>query len=247
MSPAFASRPQSQSAEGIAVTGEAIRRVSPDTAELLIEVSTSGQAVAQTITQHQNRISQIAQTVASLGVQANDVQAVSTNVANVYSPITGQLPAYGIPQLPVAGIGVGAFGAPAPLQPEIQFGVYQARSLVRVTVRDGGRAGEIADVLVKAGVTLAGGVSYRAGDESGARRSALDAACRDARAKAESLAAGVGRKLGEPIAISEDLVASNGVYSTLRTQTPWAFGPGAPAFAGEFEYYARVSASFRFE
>ena len=89
--------------------------------------------------------------------------------------------------------------------------------------------------------------SFKAPDEAHARRSALEAAGKDARAKAEVLAGAAGRKIGEAVAIAEDIVASNGVYSALRAAFPLSFGAGAPQMAGELEYYARVSASFRFQ
>jgi uncharacterized protein YggE len=114
-------------------------------------------------------------------------------------------------------------------------------------VGDAARAGEIADALVMAGATLASGLSYRAGDEAGARKLALEAAVKDARVKAETVATAAGKKLGDPVGILEDIVVSNGVYSALRAQMPWAFGPDTPLAAGELEYYARVTASFRFQ
>jgi hypothetical protein len=49
----------------------------------------------------------------------------------------------------------------------------------------------------------------------------------------------------DAVAIAEDIVASNGMYTALRSTMPFAFGAGAPQVAGELEYYARVSASFR--
>jgi uncharacterized protein YggE len=180
-----------------------------------------------------------------LGIQRNDLQTVSLNVVNVYAPVTQALPPYGIPQ--IAPGGYSAFASAPALQSDAQFGIYQARSVLRVNAREAGRAGEIADALVKAGATLAGGLSYHAADEGGARKSAIEAAGRDALAKAETLATTLGRKLGDPVAISEDIVASNGVYSAMRAQMPWAFGPHTPSTAGELEYYARVTASFRFQ
>jgi uncharacterized protein YggE len=105
----------------------------------------------------------------------------------------------------------------------------------------------VADTLVKTGANLIGGLSFRAADEAGARKSALEAAGKDARSKAETLAAAAGRQVGDPLAISEDIIASNGVYTAMRAQMPWAFGPNTPPAAGELEYYARVTASFRFQ
>jgi uncharacterized protein len=243
--PAYASRTQTQPTEGVAVVGEAVRRVAPENAEFLIEITAGGGTGAQAIRNHQTKTTQIAQAVSTLGVQHADLQTVSLNVINVYSPLMQALPAYGVPQ--VGQGGMSGFGAATAMQPEVQLGNYQARSVMRVNVREAARAGDIADTLVKAGATLVTGLSYHAADEAGARKSALEAAGRDARAKAETLAAAAGKQLGDPLAITEDIVASNGMYSALRAQMPWAFGPDAPSAAGELEYYARVTASFRFQ
>ncbi len=245
MTPAYATRTQAQPAEGIAVVGEAVRRTAPESAEFVIEITTSGQTAAQALKEHQAKTSQIAQAVSPLGVQRGDLQTISMNVSSVFGPALPALPPFVVPQIPPGGFS--GFAAPAQMQPDIQFGAYQARSFIRVSARDAARAGEVADTLVKSGATLAGGLSYRAADEAGARKGALEAAGRDARAKAEALAAAAGKQLGDPISISEEIVASNGVYSALRAQIPWAFGPDTPASAGELEYYARVTASFRFQ
>jgi len=244
MPASYGSRTPTQ--EGIAVVGEAVRRIAPESAEFLVEITAGGAGAAHALHNHHAKIAQIAQAVSTMGVQRSDLQTVSFNVVNGYSPMMQALPMYGLPQIGQSG-GLGAFAPPNSLQPEVQFGTYQARSLVRVNVREATRAGEIADALVKAGATLASGLSYHAADEAGARKSALEAAGKDARAKAETLASAAGKQLGDPVAISEEIVASNGVYSALRAQMPWAFGPDTPAAAGELEYYARVSASYRFQ
>ena len=172
------------------------------------------------------------------GAQRTEVRTVSVNVVQPFAPRMPALPPYAPPQIGPAGFG---------LQPDVQFGAYQARCVQRVTVRDANRTGEILDTLVKAGATLVGGFSYHAADEASTRRATLEAAGRDARAKAEALASATGKEVGDAIAISEDVVASNGAYSAMRAQAPFAFGPGVPAVMGELEYYARVTASFRFQ
>jgi uncharacterized protein YggE len=246
MMPAYGSRTQTQPMDGIAVVGEALRRVAPETVEFLIEITAGGATGSQAIQNHQTKTTQIAQAVSALGVQRSDLQIISQNVVNGYAPLMQALPQYGLPQIGQGGLN--AFTAPTALQPELQFGTtHQARSVLRVNVRDAVRVGEIADALVMAGATLASGLSYRAGDEAGARKLALDAAVKDARAKAETVAIATGKKLGDAVGIIEDLVVSNGVYSALRAQMPWAFGPDTPFAAGELEYYARVTASFRFQ
>jgi uncharacterized protein len=241
---ATAVRTQPQQLEGIAVVGEAVRRVVPESAQFLVEIATNGHTASQSLTNHQNLISQIAQAVSGMGINRGDLQTVSMNVANVYAPALAA-PPYAVPQIAPAGFP--GFPAQPVLQPDVQFGTYQARSMLRVTVREAARVGEIADALTKAGANLIGAVSYSAADESSARKSVLEAAGKDARTKAETLAAASGKQLGEPVHIAEEVIASNGVYAAMRAQMPWAFGPDTPVVAGELEYYARVTASFRFQ
>lgn len=243
MMPGDTSRTQSQ--EGIAVIGEAVRRVAPESVQFLIEITTGGATGLQAMNNYQTKAAQIAQAASTLGVPHTDMQTVSLNVINVYAPLMQALPQYGVSQIGQGGLG--GFAPPQGLQPDVQFGTFQARSVLRVNLRDATRAGEIADALVKAGATLASALSYHAADEAGARKATLEAAGKDARSKAETLAATAGKKLGEPLAISEDIIASNGVYSALRAHAPWAFGPDTPIVAGELEYYARVTASYRFQ
>jgi uncharacterized protein YggE len=127
----------------------------------------------------------------------------------------------------------------------VQFGSYIASNVLRITVRDPARAGDTADLAVRTGATLAGPPRFRPADESAGRRAALEAAARDARIKAETLATAAGKQVGDPVSITEEIVVSNGVYSSVRAMAPFAFGAGAPEFVGELEYYARISATFR--
>jgi hypothetical protein len=132
-------------------------------------------------------------------------------------------------------------------QPDVQFGSYHARKILRVIVREPGRVGEIVDAAARTGATVAGAFSFRVSDEAAARRAVLEAAGKDARTKAETLATAAGKQLGDPVAISEDIIATNGTYAALRSAAPFAFGAGAPQTTGDLEYYARVSARFRFQ
>jgi len=240
----YGSRVQTQM-EGVMVIGEAVWRVSPERAEFLIEIVASAPTAAQALHDNQMKSAQVAQAVAPLGVQPADLQTISLNVYNLYAPVLPALSAYG--SLPAIGSGgfpqYGAGTAPVPA--EIQSGAYHARNMLRVNVRDPRRLGEIVDAVARAGAVIAGSLSVGVSDEASARRQALEGAGKDARAKAEALAVAAGRQLDDAVGISEDIVASNGVYGALRSAMPFAFGAGAPQVAGELEYYARVTASFR--
>jgi hypothetical protein len=238
-----------QHVEGVTVTGEAVRRVSPENAEFLIEVTANAPTAAQALRDSQSKISQLAQSLQPLGVQPADLQTISQNILNMYSPAMPALPAYGIPQLGQGGFSVygAAQGMQSGMPLDIQFGSWHSRTVIRVNVREAARAGEVMDAATRAGAVATGAFQFKASDEAIARRATLEAAGKDARQKAETLAAAAGKKIGDPISISEELVASNGAYTALRSAMPFAFGAGAPQAAGELEYYARVSASFRLQ
>lgn len=249
--PAYGLRGQTNTpqttAEGVTVTGEAVRRVAPESAEFLIEITASAPTAAQALRDNQAKTTQIAQAVGPLGVQPADVQTISLNVFNLYAPIMLQaLPAYGTGSQITQGA-VSSYGGGSAGPTELQFGSYQARNTVRVNVREPGRVGEIVDAVTRAGAAVAGAFSFRATDEANARRTALEAAGKDARARAEALAAAAGKQLGDPVVLTEEIAASNGTYMALRAAAPLAFGSGAPQVVGELEYYARVSATFRLQ
>ena len=246
----YGSQPEAQNlqriADGVAVVGEAVRGVAAETAEFLIEITANAPTAAQALRDNHVKTTQIAQALAALGVQPVDLQTISLNFSSLYSQTMQGLAGGGvIPQIGQGGYGLVA--GSGPVQPEVQFGSYYARKIVRVAVRDPGRAGEIVDTAARTGGTIAGPLTFRVSDEAAARRAVLEAAAKDARAKAEILAAASGKQLGDPVMISEDILASNGTYNALRAAVPFAFGAGAPQMTGELEYYARVSARFRLQ
>lgn len=245
-------QPMPQQAEGVTVIGEAIRRVPSEAAEFLIEAASSAPTAAQALRENQTKISHIAQSIAPAGVQPSDVETISMKVQNLFAPLGPALPQFGLPQIGMAPLspqaaypGFHTFAGAQAAQPEMQLGSYVASKTLRVVVRDPARMGDAADAAARAGATILGGFRLRAADESGARKAALEAAGKDARAKAEALAAATGRQIGDPISISEDIVATNGVYTALRANLPFGFGAGAPEQIGDLEYYARVSVNFR--
>jgi len=237
--------------EGITVIGEAVRRVHPESAEFTIEIGASAGGAAQALRDARVKTDHVAQALAALGVQASDLQTVSIHVYNLYSPTPALMGYGGIPQMaplsPMGPAGLPPIANGAAIQPDVQYGTYHARTTLRINVRDPSRVGEVVDAATRAGGLLVGNFAFKVGDEAQARRAALEAAGRDARAKAESLAAAAGKQVGDPVAISEDVVASNGAYAALRTAFPLAFGMSAPQCTGELEYYARVSAAFRLQ
>lgn len=242
---AYAPRMQTQQMDGVVVMGEAVWKVQPERAEFLIEIASSGPTAAQALHDNQVKSTQVAQAVVPLGVQQTDLQTISVNVYSLYSPMVPALSAYGgLPKVGSGGFSPYAAGT-LPVPADIQSAAYHALNIVRVIVRDAARIGEIVDMVARVGATVLGSLTFGVSDEATARRHALEAAGKDARAKAETLAAAVGKHVDEAVAVTEDLIASNGAYAALRSAAPFAFSASAPRVVGELEYYARISASFR--
>jgi uncharacterized protein YggE len=245
--------------EGVAVVGEAVRRVPPESAEFLMEVAVTSASIAQALRDHTAKLQQLAVAAGSMGIQSNDLQTVSMNVYNLYSPALpglAQLTGFGaLSQIGPAGLNPFGGGAASGSQPggystqaEVQFGSYQARGLIRVVVRELGRVGEVVQTVLRAGAIPVGPLSFRPSDESGARKAVLEAAGTDAKQKAETLARSLGKNIGDAITVTEDVLVSNGAYTALRSTMPGLFGSGTvPPVIGELEYYARVSANFRIQ
>jgi uncharacterized protein YggE len=257
MTPMQTFQAQSRQIEGVAVVGEAVRRVSPERAELLIEITVTSASAAEALRDHTTKLQQLAVAADAMGIQSSDLQTVSMNGYNLYSaslPGLSSLSGYGnMPQIgqtglnPFGGTPASQPGAHAP-QTELQFGSYQVRCLVRVVVRELGRVGEVVQAVIRAGAIPVGPLSFRPSDEWVARRVALEAAVADAKVKAETLARSLGKNIGDAITVTEDVLVSNGAYNGLRSTMPIVFGSGAvPAVIGELEYYARVSANFRLQ
>jgi len=84
------SPPQARSVEGVTVIGEAVRSVHPETAEFLIEVTSSAPTAAHALREVQARTTQIAQAAVSLGVHQSDLQTISMNVHNAWAALGQQ-------------------------------------------------------------------------------------------------------------------------------------------------------------
>jgi hypothetical protein len=80
---------------------------------------------------------------------------------------------------------------------------YVATGSVQVTVREVGRAGQVATGAVAAGATSVSGPFFSAADPGETARQALTAAFADAQVKAQRLADAAGVELGPPISIRE--------------------------------------------
>ena len=244
--PSYGMRTETQQIDGVTVYGEAVRRIPPDRAEFFVEITSTASSMTQVLRESQLKAAQISQALTPLGVQPGDVQTASFKVQNIFTPMVPALPAYGgLPQIGPGGYT--PFMAGMGFASDVQVGSFSARNVLRISVREPGRAGEIADTAIRAGAVVFGGLNFRAVDETGARRGALEAAAKDARQKAEGIATAAGKQLGDVLSVTEEILVNDGAYSAMRAAMALNPISGIAEYVGELEYYARVSATFRIQ
>jgi uncharacterized protein YggE len=132
------------------------------------------------------------------------------------------------------------------LQPVMQEGPavegqggYRVSNILRVTVRDVEKAGDVVDAAVEAGANQVHGVTFTVADESTWQGQAREKAFSDAEARAAELAGLAGVDLGEVQFVSEVI----GAWPAAMTPTPETIMSGGFA-PGELELSTRVQVTF---
>ncbi|HLU24711.1 MAG TPA: SIMPL domain-containing protein [Longimicrobiales bacterium] len=125
---------------------------------------------------------------------------------------------------------------------------YRARNMVRVTLDDVARVGQIIDGAIAAGANRVAGLNFELRDPAAARADALRSAVESARIEAEAIAAAIGRPLGPvisvntggPIAIPVPM-ASRMVMDAAVSAAP------TPVEPGSLQVTATVTVIYRLE
>lgn len=169
------------------------------------------------------------------------INAVNTKIAAIIEAAR----AFGIPQDDIKTQNINVYQMQEQYYDETgrqkqRSGQWQVNNSIEVKLRQVDRAGELADVLTRAGANQLYGPNFQLDDTSEAQGELLSEAIEDARSKAEKIAAGSGRKLGKVISVSEGGPAG-GPIPLYRME---AGGGGAPAEPGTGTVYSSVTVIF---
>ena len=130
---------------------------------------------------------------------------------------------------------------------------YRAVSSIKVAVRNVSRAGEVVDIVSRAGAIPNGSIRYLLRDEETLERTLLEEAIGRAREKAKVLAAAAGRSTGSPISISEEVTAfqPQQFFGSGRPN-PFSMPPAGntvrpPFLSGQLTFCARVSVVYQLQ
>ena len=204
-------------ARTIRSAGEGVVSVRPDQVRITASVITQGTTAQEAADQNATLVNNVLERLrALLGANA-DVRTVSYSV----SPNYRTNPGGGPPQL------VG----------------YTATNSIQVTSGDLSLAGRIIDTATQAGANSVGGLSFGLRDPEPQRQQALRAATQEARQHAESIAMGLGVRLGQVLSAEEGTVSR---ALTLDTRGVGAAAP-TPVESGTLEVRATVTVEFEIQ
>jgi hypothetical protein len=191
------------------------------------------------------------QALVSLGavVESKQAQDAQKQIAQIMQRVIKDIRAQGVPneKIRTAGLSLNpVYSHPAPRagqEPEAPRIVgYRAANTVRVQVDDLERVGGVIDAGIAAGANQLNGLAFDLRDDLKHREQALQLAAREARSKAEALAAALNLQLGEVLEIREESgPASYPVERRLAAPS----AAGTPIQPGQVQVSAGVQVRFR--
>lgn len=215
-SPAVAAAGDQPPEHTIAVTGSGKITVVPDQATIRLGVSLERQTAKAARQAAAQAMTRVVDAIRRLGIADADIATSSISLGPVYNYSNGSAPR-------VRG--------------------YQLTNIVTVTVRDLDVIGDVLDDGVLAGATSVEGISFDVADRAAAEAKAREAAVQDAKAKAETLANGVGVQITGVASMSES-VSTPIWYDRMYAAGAVAEDASTPILAGSTDVAISVSVTF---
>ncbi len=205
-----AAQPQMRS---IHVQGQAGMSVEPDVAYLSVGVETQGDTAAEAQGLLAERASNVLASLSRAGVDRAKVKTSSYQVSPVYSTRQDK-------QNLIIG--------------------YRAETTISVEIADLSLVAALVDAAMNAGANAVRSLSYDRKDMQAFKAKLIQAACTDAKVKADAAAAALGVQLGAPISVDiQDSSSAFGVETLTRKAVSQDF-----LSPGELEVSASVSIEF---
>lgn len=204
------------SAGRITVSGQGEVAAAPDMATVTLGVTTDAETAADAMAANSRQLTGVFDALKSAGVAPRDMQT--------------------------SGLSLGPrWSNPKPGDQKREIVGFTAHNMVTVQVRKLGALGDVLDTLVKAGANNIQGLSFGIDKPGPLQDEARTKAIKDARRKAEMMAAAAGVKLGRVISISEgNISAPRPMYrmATMAESAP------VPVAQGEVNLSAQVTMVF---
>jgi len=163
----------------IAVTGTGKVTVIPDLATIRLGVLVERPTAKAAREAAAVSMTSVVDAVRTLGIADKDITTASVSLSPVYDYPTNATP---------------------------KIRGYQMQNSISITVRDLTKLSDVLDNSVAAGATTVDGVSFDVADRTAAETQAREAAVKDARATADTLASGLGVRITGVASVSESVV-----------------------------------------
>ena len=169
---------QGQFVEGLVAVGTGTSSAEPEVAQIPLGVELRGDGPAALVDEGAQKMDRIIDAAQELGVKDEDIRTIGYNlwVENIHNPETG---------MPTGEV------------------VYHLSQQVQVTLRDLDSVGNLLADAVQAGANSISGVSFTVEDPQALVDQAREAALKDAAARAQQLADGLGIGIGSPVLVME--------------------------------------------
>ena len=206
----------------ITVVGRGEVKVKPDVANTTVGVEALGETVDAAMADAEARMTSVIDALKKMGIADKDIQ--TSNFSINFERQMDQKP-------------VSAQATPGKFEPPAGF--YRVSNMVQVTIRDMDKVGDVIDNAVKAGANNVWGISFALDKTDTLETQAREAAVKDARARAESLAGLNDVQVGDVIAVSE-VVGSQPLPMFSTADAKGLGGGGTPAEPGEVTFTTQI-------
>ncbi len=172
----------------LSISGTCVTHVAPDTAAITVGVVTEAKDAAKTHADNAARTARVHSAVKALGIADSDIQTTHYDFSQRWDTRDdGRTELVG----------------------------YTAQNMVVITVHDLSKVGRVIDAALAAGANRIDSLEFTASDLVAAKNTALAGAMRDARAKADALAAAAGVRIVRVSSITS-ADASMQPYNSIR-------------------------------
>ena len=178
--------PSGLAEHSVTVSGSSVVTAKPDEAVISLGVQTQTETASEALRENSTKMSAVIAAIINAGIERSDISTDSVSL----SPRTNNT-------------GTEVIG-------------YDAQNSVSVTVHELSKAGPVIDAANGAGANIVNGISFQLSQQNPALTGALTAAVKDARTRAEAMAAGAGATVGNVISISDQTVPQPVPYAFDR-------------------------------
>lgn len=197
----------------IIVTGEGTITAAPDQARITIGSESRSKTSKDAQQRNAEVMTAVQQKIAALGIPKDAIRTISIDLQPEFDYASGKQTARG----------------------------YVARNTVEVRVDDFAKLSDVIDAVVNSGATNLHGLRFDVKQREQLEAQALQAAVKDGMAKAQAIALGAQKTVGNVLRIEEQFTGGGGPVPMMREMAmAKAADASTPVAAGEIEIRAQV-------